>query len=147
MSCFICLQDCKISKCTVCSCVAHHKCWAKYKDDLKKKNITLNCPVCKTKINEYSTRLNTKSQRKKLLIKELLNLFSVINNLSTKKQKINKAHEIFDLLYKNKNKDTNLLDSNKFSETVSLKLKELYKDGWEDANYYNKLLFNKNNFD
>ena len=144
MSCFICLEPCSISKCTTCSCVAHNKCWSNYVKDLKKKNNLVCCPICKININFPSTRSTTVKTRKKILVSELSILINEIGQMKISKEKMSKFRKLFNLLCEYKNTDLDLLSNEKFSNIVSIKLKEFSNEGWSSSEFYYKILFDKN---
>ena len=152
--CFICLKKSRNKVCPFCKCYAHTKCWGKYlynelkitffiQDDTKnvfaEVPMGTKCPQCRRLINQTSmiTRSLTKSSREIILclfIKELLKTTEHIDNF-------NKYENILKNIYEHKIllKKKNIFLTKKLSD----KLKELNNFGWNKANIYHLLLFNK----
>lgn len=155
MSCYICLEECNIKRCSKCSLFAHDKCFREHNINFElsqkyKYNFSITefqnydkfyCPQCKEVIpqklrNCMLLRSNTKKNRIKLFQNTAKHLLNIHPFLITEDERYINAVKMFELIKNNKkllHSSDEFLD---FLEITKNKIKELCLNNIEFKKYY-----------
>lgn len=169
MTCFICLEECTIKVCNVCTCHAHTKCWKDYLNeymiaqDKTCDNLfcfgcreclatvedyelpyTVKCPVCKTSdatnIRITRSMIPEKVKREYYIVK-IKRLLRKAEMSIGMMQKIRICKKIFKEV--EESKDILLYKHAKFENIVKERLNDFYyNEDWEEAKFIYRRLFN-----